>query len=105
MGRKIEEKQGNFTAYVMGFILSVLLTFTAYFIVVRDWFSGSILIGLILGLGFLQVLVQLLLFLHITKEPKPRYNLVIFFSMVTVLVIVVGGSLWIMKNLNYRVND
>jgi cytochrome o ubiquinol oxidase operon protein cyoD len=49
-----------------------------------------------------QLAVQMIFFLHIGNEVKPRYNLIAFSSAMVVVFIVVFGSLWIMNNLNYH---
>jgi cytochrome o ubiquinol oxidase operon protein cyoD len=54
------------------------------------------------GLAVGQLLVQLGLFLHMGSEPKPRWNLMATLFSLMVVIIVVGGSLWIMNNLNYN---
>jgi cytochrome o ubiquinol oxidase operon protein cyoD len=83
-------------------VLSIALTMAAYLSVVNDILTGKTLIMVIVGLAVAQLLVQLLFFLHLGNEAKPRWNLVIFLFMVLVLSIVVGGSLWIMNNLDYN---
>lgn len=89
-------------SYVIGFISSLVLTLAAYFAVTQSWLSGAGLIALIMGLASLQFIVQLWFFLHLGNEPKPRWKLAAFLFMFLVLVIIVGGSLWIMANLNYN---
>ncbi len=90
-------------SYIVGFILSVLLTLGAYFLVSNRLFSHPVLIGVIVALALIQFIVQLVLFLHLGSESKPRWNLLIFLFMLLVVVIVIFGTLWIMYNLNYRV--
>ena len=97
-----KDTHGNLTSYVIGFILSILLTLTSYLFVVEHILKGYALIFTISTLGIVQALAQLLLFLHLGIEEKPRWNFLIFLFMVMVLVIIVGGSLWIMDNLNYN---
>lgn len=87
--------------YTVGFILSLLLTGTAYLVVMKHLFDGGMLIAVIITLAILQVLVQLVFFLHLGQETKPRWKLVVLLFMLLVLGIVVFGSLWIMQNLNY----
>jgi cytochrome o ubiquinol oxidase subunit IV len=94
--------EGSLGMYVHGFILSVGLTVIAYLSVVRHLMSGSVLIGFIIGLALIQFLVQMFFFLHLGKETKPRWKLAVAGFMVMVVLILVGGSLWIMNNLNYR---
>jgi cytochrome o ubiquinol oxidase operon protein cyoD len=96
-------EHGTFKAYVLGFILSILLTVAAYLVVAEQLLAGWTLVFAIIGLAIAQMFVQLLLFLHLGKESKPRWNLLIFLFMALVVVILVFGSLWIMYNLNYRV--
>jgi len=94
--------QATYATYAIGFVSSVALTLLAYAIVAYDLLWGNMAIIAIVGLAAVQLLVQLVLFLHLGREPKPRWNLLAFLSMSIVLVIIVVGSLWIMQNLNYN---
>lgn len=96
-------ERGSIKTYVLGLALSIVLTMGSYFFVSEGWLQGKTLIAMITTLGILQAFVQLVLFLHLGKEEKPRFNLAVFLFMALVLVIIVLGSLWIMENLNYRV--
>ncbi len=88
--------------YVLGFLLSAILTLSAYFVACDHLFSGLPLALYLFGLALTQALVQLLLFLEIGREPTPRWKLYTFSFMLCVLLILVAGSLWIMSNLNYN---
>ena len=87
---------------VAGFILALSLTLLAYFVVVNHWFMGAWLMAAIVCLAIAQLVVQLVFFLHLGREEKPRWNLIAFFFMATFLLVILGGSLWIMYNLNYN---
>ncbi|MCA9325629.1 cytochrome o ubiquinol oxidase subunit IV [Candidatus Saccharibacteria bacterium] len=89
-------------AYIIGFVLSILLTLTSFYLVQHDKFSHSLLIGSVAALALAQFGVQMFFFLHLGQEPKPRLKLATFWFMLLVVVIVVVGSLWIMNNLNYN---
>lgn len=89
-------------SYTVGFVLSLILTLAAYFTVVNDILSGRTVVIVIAGLAVAQLLVQLVFFLHLHRESKPRLNLLVFSFMLMVVGIVVIGSLWIMENLNYN---
>jgi len=80
-------------SYIIGFVLCILLTLAAYF-------SRSV--PLLLTFAFVQAAVQMVLFLHLGQEPRPYWNTIFFILMVTIVVILIGGSLWIMYNLNYH---
>ena len=87
--------------YTIGFVLSLLLTFAAYLYVVLGA-NGAWLLPLLGVLALTQMVVQLIFFLHLGDEVGPRYKLWSFVFMLIILATVVGGSLWIMVNLNYN---
>jgi cytochrome o ubiquinol oxidase operon protein cyoD len=94
--------EGNLASYVIGFISSIILTLFAYLAVVNQRFQGWNLVYAIATLALAQCLVQLLCFLHLGRETKPRWKLAVFSFMLLVIIIFVFGSLWIMSNLHYR---
>lgn len=96
------ERRGMSKAYITGYILSVILTIIAFGLVMVAHLPKKILIADILGLAIVQLFVQLYFFLHLGREQKPYWNALVFLFAVGVVVIIVGGSLWIMNNLNYN---
>ncbi len=99
---KQDTHASTFNSYLTGFLLSVALTVVAFFMVAAKIFSGRVMMYIIVGLAVEQLLVQLVFFLHLHKESKPRWNLFIMLFMLLILAIVVIGSLWIMHHLNYN---
>ncbi len=93
---------GVFKSYLFGFLMSISLTLVAYLVVVEYLFTGWALNLTIAGLGLLQAWVQLVLFLDFGGESKAPGDRAVFFFMVTVTLVLVFGSLWIMNNLNYH---
>lgn len=93
---------GNVNSYVIGFILSIILTLAAYMLVANGILHGWPLNLAIVLLGIGQTWVQLRLFLHLGEEAWPKWNLLAFLFMALVVFIVVGGSLWIMSHLAER---
>jgi cytochrome o ubiquinol oxidase operon protein cyoD len=89
-------------SYTLGFIISIALTLTAYTVVVQHNLSRGLIIACISLLAVLQFLTQLLFFLHLSDEAKPRYRLFMLLFMILVVCIIVFGSVWIMNNLNYH---
>lgn len=87
--------------YITGFVLSLVLTLLAYFIVVGGA-SGWWLIPALGVLALVQMIVQLIFFLHLGEEAKPRWKIMSFLFMAGALTIVVAGSIWIMANMNYN---
>ncbi len=89
-------------SYLTGFVLSIALTLLSYWLVTRQVLSGSKLFIAISTLASYQAITQLLLFLHLGQEEKPRWNLIVFIYMVIVLATILFGSLWVMNHLDYR---
>lgn len=113
MSGKIQEKQvknehRSAGSYLVGFALSLILTFAAYIPVVihqnsyHESLSHGFLIPYVLVIATVQLVVQLLFFLHIGQEKGPRYILVVFLSTVFLVLLIVIASIWIMGHLNYN---
>lgn len=96
--------QGNLKSYITGFITSIVLTLAAYFVVIRPTIFGSASTTLIVILGFavLQLIVQLIFFLHLAQQPGRRWKLTVFFSTLALVLLIIVGSIWIMEHLNYN---
>lgn len=91
--------------YSIGFALSLILTLAAFG--VAQWHQDSghvyppheVALLLLVCLAVIQLFVQLALFLHVGRESKPHWNLAALAFALTVVVILIGGTLWIMHNL------
>jgi cytochrome o ubiquinol oxidase operon protein cyoD len=100
----------NYSAknYIIGFVLSLGSTLVAYLFVTRHvslhhaWPSDNAMVFVLTTLALSQLIVQLVYFLHLGQESKPRWNLLVFSFMICVVFILVFGSLWIMYHLNYH---
>lgn len=90
---------GTTASYVTGFIASVALTLAAYALATHASFDTRTIIGGIVLLGITQLLAQMVFFLHVGRESRPRWNLLALLFALIICTIVVAGSLWIMQNL------
>lgn len=97
-----EHPHGNLKSYTIGFVLSIVLTIIPYKLVVDEALTGWNMIYLLLAFAVTQLAVQAVFFLHLSREAKPRWNQTVFAFMLLVVLILVIGSLWIMRNLNYH---
>ena len=61
-----------------------------------------IIIATLLFLAVCQALIQSIFFLHILQEKKPRWNLIVFASTISIILVIVVFSIWIMNHLNYN---
>lgn len=93
---------GTTQSYVAGFILSILLTLVAYELVTMHIMSGTEAVVAIMVLALLQLLTQVVFFLHLSNRSRARWNLTAFVFTALLVIILVVGSLWIMSNLNYN---
>jgi cytochrome o ubiquinol oxidase operon protein cyoD len=87
--------------YLIGFVLSLILTLAAYVFVTGGYHSPWTLAALGV-LAIVQMVVQLMLFLHLGEEAGPRFKLWSFLFMGGSLIIIVIGSIWIIHNMNYN---
>jgi cytochrome o ubiquinol oxidase subunit IV len=99
---KNNAEHGSIKSYVVGFLLSLILTFIPYFMVVNQVFKGTALLTVILGFALAQLVVQVVFFLHLGRGPKPNWNLYFFISTIGIILVVVGGSIFIINNLIYN---
>lgn len=91
--------------YSTGFLLSLILSIAAYWVVVSDSFdSYSMLVAILLVLAAIQMFVQVVLFLHVGSEPKPRWQTYSYIFTWIMLLVIVVGSIWIMRNLDYNMH-
>lgn len=93
---------GTYASYITGFILSILLTIIPYYIVVYMELSTGIKTISIVLLALAQLFVQLVFFLHLNTRSEKGWNFLSFIFTMLVVIILIGGSLWIMYHL--RVN-
>ena len=88
--------------YVVGLGLAILLTATSFFIAGTDlvW-QPSIPVAIVV-LAIAQMGVHLVFFLHITTGPDNTNNVMALAFGLLIVFLVVGGSLWIMSNMNHN---
>ena len=95
-----KREHGTVRSYVIGFILSLVFTIIPYYLVVEKVVSGKVLLGTILGFGLLQMIVQVVFFLHLGREKKPYWQRYFLVGTIGGILVVVGGSIWIMSHLH-----
>jgi cytochrome o ubiquinol oxidase operon protein cyoD len=88
--------------YLVGLGLAILLTATSFFVAGTDlvW-QPSIPVAIIV-LAIAQMGVHLVFFLHITTGSDNSNNVLALAFGLLIVFLVIGGSLWIMANLNHN---
>jgi cytochrome o ubiquinol oxidase operon protein cyoD len=87
--------------YLCGLGLAILLTATSFFVAGTDlvW-QPSIPVALVV-LAIAQMGVHLVFFLHITTGADNTNNVLALAFGILIVILLIGGSLWIMANLNH----
>jgi cytochrome o ubiquinol oxidase subunit IV len=98
-----KEWHGSLRNYLVGFAICLVLTAASFALVAAGLLPQQHTIYTIAALAVVQAVVQLLCFLHVGQEAKPRWETLILCFMVLILLIIAIGSLWIMHDLNNRV--
>ncbi|AMA71503.1 MULTISPECIES: cytochrome o ubiquinol oxidase subunit IV [Aneurinibacillus] len=91
-----QEAHGSTKAYIIGFILSIVLTIIPLVLVLNHMMSRTALFVTIMVMAVLQFAVQLFFFMHIREGEKPRYNVMALVLGIVFVVTIVAGSIWIM---------
>jgi cytochrome o ubiquinol oxidase operon protein cyoD len=95
------ESHASGKSYLIGFLLSVVLTAIPFWLVMNQsahGFSAATILAAILAFAVVQVFVHVVYFLHMDRSAEQRWNVVAFGFTLMILVIVVSGSVWIMHN-------
>ena len=94
--------RGSLQSYLTGFVLSLLLTGIPFALVMSGALSSWATLAVIFSAGLVQILVHLYYFLHLDTSLAARWNLVAMIFTILIIILFVGGTLWIMWNLYYR---
>jgi cytochrome o ubiquinol oxidase operon protein cyoD len=87
---------------VTGLALALALTLASFLFVWAKPPAGNVGLSVLAGLAIVQMLVHLRYFLHMSwRDGKRDINLAVILAVV-VIVIMVGGTIWIMHNLDMR---
>ncbi|MFP3029085.1 MAG: cytochrome o ubiquinol oxidase subunit IV [Arsenophonus sp.] len=91
---------GSMKAYLIGFILSIILTVVPFLMVMNRTTSHDTILLIVIGAAIAQILVHFVCFLHMNTSSDNILNLLALLFTMLIIGIVVIGSLWIMYNLN-----
>ena len=89
-------------SYLIGFALALVLTAIPFALVATNALPKPHTLIVIGVAAVIQVLVHLRYFLHLDLTTTPRENLLAIAFAAILIVIMVGGSFWIMLDLHRR---
>jgi len=96
------ERSPGVGSYITGFVLALALTAVPFWLVATHRLPPFTTLVVIAVLAVIQVVVHLRFFLHIDLKSTTRANLVALVFAAFLILVMVGGSLWIMLDLNAR---
>lgn len=95
--------QKTLAAYFTGFSLCLFLTIMAFTLTGMKLLSEMSLYMALSGLAILQFTVQSICFLGLNnKSNEGRLQLLPYLFMIIIVFIIVGGTIWIMQNLDFN---
>jgi cytochrome o ubiquinol oxidase operon protein cyoD len=91
---------GSMRSYLVGFILSVVLTAIPFWLVMSGAASPGWTAAIVIVAAVVQILVHTVCFLHVNTQAEGGWTLVAYVFTGVIVLITILGSLWIMYHLN-----
>ena len=89
--------------YVVGFVLSVILTAIPFWLVMGNVIQNSNTTAfVILGFAAVQIVVHMIYFLHMNGKVEGGWSMLALMFTVVVVIIMLAGSIWVMYHLNHN---
>ncbi|MDF0730224.1 cytochrome o ubiquinol oxidase subunit IV [Pseudomonas entomophila] len=95
-----EGNHGSVKSYMVGFILSIILTAIPFGLVMYPSLPKNLTVLIVVAMAVIQVVVHLVYFLHMDRSKEQRSNVSTFLFTTLVIALLVGLSLWIMFNIH-----
>jgi cytochrome o ubiquinol oxidase operon protein cyoD len=103
-GRDAHEGDGyhaTVKGYVIGFVLSVVLTAIPFWLVMGEVLPSPQATALaIVGFAAVQMVVHMVYFLHMNAKVEGGWSLLALVFTAAVVLIMLAGSIWVMFHLN-----
>mgnify|MGYP001239504528 FL=1 len=92
----------TFKTYIIGFMLCIVLTLIPFYSIILKLGDKKTLLWVIVLSAIAQFFVQVICFLRMNyQNEEAKTNVLSFIFSGVVLLVIIGGSLWIMTSLNY----
>jgi cytochrome o ubiquinol oxidase subunit IV len=97
---EIEMPHASMRDYVIGFVLSVILTAIPFWLVIERPFAAGATAAIIMVFAAIQIVVHMIYFLHMSPKAEGGWSITSLAFTIIVVVIMLAGSLWVMHHLN-----
>jgi cytochrome o ubiquinol oxidase operon protein cyoD len=92
---------GSLSSYLLGFVLSVVLTAIPFWLVMSGALpSKQITALIILVFAAVQIVVHMIYFLHMSTASENGWTMMALIFTIVMVVIALSGSIWVMSHLN-----
>lgn len=95
------ESHGSSKSYLTGFLICAILTVIPFALVMKPVFSHPVTLLILVAFAVVQIVVQLVYFLHMNRSSEGGWNLISFVFTLVILFIVVGLSIWIIWSMHF----
>ena len=94
----ITEAHGSFGGYIVGFVLSVILTALSFGLVMSGAMDPSTTMIIIAVLALVQIIVHMVFFLHLNPSSGQGWNVLALAYTALAAAFLVFGTVWVMHN-------
>ena len=92
---------GSLSTYLLGFVLSVVLTAVPFWLVMDGALGSKQVTALvIMAFAAAQIVVHMIYFLHMNTASENGWSMMALIFTIVMVVIALSGSLWVMNHLN-----
>ena len=95
-----DHDHGSFKTYMIGFLLSVVLTAIPFWLVMTGVLPPQTTGLIITAFAVVQIIVHMIFFLHMNHKSEGGWNMLALIFTIVIVVIAVAGSVWVMYHLN-----
>ncbi|GBR53065.1 MULTISPECIES: cytochrome o ubiquinol oxidase subunit IV [Gluconobacter] len=89
---------GSYSAYLIGFVLAVILTVASFAAVMTHALSPGMALAALTVLAVVQIVVHLVFFLHMNTSSEQSWNLMCFIFAAASVIVIIGGTIFIMHD-------
>jgi cytochrome o ubiquinol oxidase operon protein cyoD len=87
--------------YVVGFLLSVVLTAIPFWLVMGQVLpTPGLTVSVVLGFAAVQIVVHMVYFLHMNTKIENGWSMLALIFTAALVIIMLAGSIWVMYHLN-----
>ncbi|WP_374412557.1 cytochrome o ubiquinol oxidase subunit IV [Novosphingobium colocasiae] len=101
--REDHSGHGSLRDYVVGFLLSVVLTAIPFWLVMSNAIADRQATALVvMAFAIVQIVVHMIYFLHMNTRAENGWTIMALIFTVIIVIIALSGSLWVMYHLNHN---